>query len=98
MSAIVVDLKDFAVRTPDQKVRVFFCLYTTEMVKELLWDAFIWHTLHRGEETPSTEAQDNGLSLLFDHLVFLVESIEALRNSGDSDKCVVCGRKGDKAV
>lgn len=97
MSAIVVDLKDMGVRTPEQKVRVFFSLYTAQMVKELLWDAYKWYKFRGDEVAPPTDAQNKELILLFDHLVFLAEAIEALRVSVDTGKCVVCGRTGEKA-
>lgn len=93
MDAVVVDLKDFAVRTPEQVIRVFFKLYNAEKVKTELWHIFgTWAKTREEETTPSdTEAQ---VALLFDQLIALTEALENLRNGNTSSiSCVVCGSK-----
>ncbi|WP_454802851.1 hypothetical protein [Mucilaginibacter phyllosphaerae] len=94
MSALVIDLKDFAVRTPEQVIRVFFKLYNADRVKIQLWHHFgTWaQALEKGTNTPGeVEAQ---IALLFDQLIALTEALENLRNGNTKAiSCVVCGSK-----
>nr|WP_067055235.1 hypothetical protein [Mucilaginibacter sp. L294] len=93
MSALVIDLKDFAVRTPEQVIRVFFKLYNADKVKTELWHLFgTWAKTLEKETVPGdTEAQ---VALLFDQLIALTEALENLRNGNTSSiSCVVCGSK-----
>jgi hypothetical protein len=94
MDAVVVDLKDFAVRTPEQVIRVFFKLYNAAKVKTELWHLFgTWaKNLENETKTPGdTEAQ---VALLFDQLIALTEALENLRNGNTKAiSCVVCGQQ-----
>ena len=92
MAAIIVDLKDFAVRTPEQVVRVFYSLYNRETVKTALWHLFVSMSVSKDKDPASYDEAKS--ALLFDHLISLVEAVEKLR-SGESDArhCVVCGGK-----
>jgi hypothetical protein len=94
MSALVINLKDVAVRTPEQVIRVFFKLYNAERIKTELWHHFgTWaKALEKEITTPGdTEAQ---VALLFDQLIALTEALENLKNGNTSSiSCVVCGSK-----
>jgi|GEM_PF-2374892 len=94
MDAAVINLKDFAVRTPEQVIRVFFKLYNAEKIKTELWHHFgTWASaLEKGTKAPGdTEAQ---VALLFDQLIALTAALENLKNGNTSSiSCVVCGSK-----
>jgi hypothetical protein len=87
MDAIVIDLKDFAIRTPEQVVRVFFQLYNPETVKTALWNLFVSMAVSN-DNAMCDEART---ALLFDHLIALVDELEKLRAGETSARhCVVC--------
>lgn len=100
MDAAVVDLKDFAVRTPEQVFRVFFKLYGAVRVKTELWQHFGDWASVRGM-VPDVDGQEAKVALLFDQLIALVEALEMLRcGETSAGCCVVCGgglrnRNGD---
>lgn len=91
MGAVVVDLRDFDVRTPEQAVRVFFESFDPEEVRVWLWEAF------RGFALASEVITDKGLpdiedvATLFDGLISLVNGIYDLQIK-TSGRCVICGR------
>jgi hypothetical protein len=97
MDAVVVDLKDFAVRTPEQVFRVFFKLYDAAKVKTELWHHFgTWAaSIHKEQATPSDrEAQ---VALLFDQLIALTEALEQLSGGiTTGTHCVVCKQQKEK--
>jgi hypothetical protein len=97
MDAIIVDLKDFAVRTPEQVVRVFYQLYNRETVKTALWNLFV--SISVGQNNDPDRFDEAKSALLFDQLIALVEAVEKLR-SGESDAqhCVVCGSKRENGL
>jgi hypothetical protein len=92
MPAIVIDLKDFGVREPDQIVRVFYTLYRPESVKLLLWQVFSKYATNDEKGIAALDKEEALVAVLFDHLIDLVEAIEKLRNEPGSGPCPVCGR------
>ncbi|MEZ2338807.1 hypothetical protein AB6735_24365 [Mucilaginibacter sp. RCC_168] len=94
MSAIVVDLKDMGVRTPEQLVRVFYSTYDPESVRVGLWEAFrgfaIANENLKEKELPDTKET----ALLFDGLISLVNAVYDLRDK-TIGRCVICGRSDD---
>lgn len=98
MDAIVVELKDFAVRTPEQVFRVFFKLYHAARVRAELWHVFgTWAKGHE-KEGAGPDEKEAQVALLFDQLIALAEALEMLRDGKTSSiSCVVCGgKRGDK--
>lgn len=94
MGAIVVDLKDMGVRTPEQLVRVFFATYDPESVRVGLWEAFRGFTL-AAENFKEKELPDlKEVGLLFDGLIGLVNGVYDLREE-TVGCCVICGRNDD---
>ncbi|MES2063573.1 MAG: hypothetical protein V4456_16720 [Bacteroidota bacterium] len=94
MNAVVVDLKDFAVRTPEQVIRVFFKLYNAEKIKTELWHHFGTWAKTREKETTKPGDEEAQVALLFDQLIALTEALENLKNGNTSSiSCVVCGSK-----
>jgi len=91
MSAIVIDLKDFEVRSPEQVVRVFLSLYGSDRVEVALWEVFIRCAGkdEKGDVLP--EEQLARMAELFDHLVALTRALHALREDTPG-RCVLCGR------
>jgi hypothetical protein len=94
MSAIVVDLKDTGVRTPEQGVRVFYESFDPEEVRAGLWEAFrgfslaTTHTI--GKQLPDIKA----IAQLFDGLISLVNGVYDLQIKTNG-RCVICGRRGN---
>ncbi len=94
MSAIVVDLKDMGVRTPEQLVRVFYSTYDPESVRIGLWEAF------RGFALAVENLQEKELpgiketALLFDGLIGLASAVYDLQDK-TIGRCVICGRSDD---
>lgn len=92
MTAIVIDLKDFDTRTPEQVVRIFLSLYSADSVWGALWEVFIRCAGkdEKGEVLP--EEQLARMAELFDHFIALTRALHALR--GDTPgRCVLCGRR-----
>jgi hypothetical protein len=99
MDATIINLTDFKVQTPDQKLKNFFSLYNAEAVKEGLFEAFRWYSLNRDNTSiKQREAQESALIALFDQLIFLAEAIEDLRIDGTAGACFICGRTGEKPL
>jgi hypothetical protein len=98
MDAVVVELKDFAVRTPEQVFRVFFKLYDAAKVRAELWHIFGTWAKSIEKEVVVVEGQEARVALLFDQLIALAEALEMLRDGKTSSiSCVVCGgKRGDK--
>lgn len=95
MSAIVVDLKDMNVRTPEQAVRVFYATFDPEEVQAGLWEAFRGFTLAT-ETTTDKELPDiQDVANLFDGLINLVNGIYDLQ-AKTNGRCVICGRSEDR--
>jgi uncharacterized protein YdeI (YjbR/CyaY-like superfamily) len=94
MNAIVIDLKDFTIRTPEQVFRVFFKLYDAAKVKAELWHHFgTWAAALEKQATIPDEKQAQ-VALLFDQLIALTEALENLKNGNtNAISCVVCGGK-----
>ncbi|TWR26785.1 hypothetical protein FPZ42_07035 [Mucilaginibacter achroorhodeus] len=92
MDATIVDLKDFAVRTPEQAVRVFYRLYSSEAINAALLKVFMRVA---GDRVPGDDEME--LANLFDHLNALVKAVEDLRSGlSDAPNCVICGAKKGK--
>ncbi|WP_183567710.1 hypothetical protein [Mucilaginibacter sp. SP1R1] len=92
MGAVVINLKDFGVRTPEQVVRIFFELYDVVSVREQLWEVFRRYTVNDENGIAALDKDETRVALLFDHLIDLVGAIEILRTVRTVEKCVVCGR------
>jgi hypothetical protein len=92
MDAIIVDLKDFAVRTSEQVVRVFFGLYDEASVRSALWEVFRLYAVNDEKGITALDKQEAKVALLFDHLIDLVEAIGILRTGKSAERCVVCGK------
>jgi uncharacterized protein YdeI (YjbR/CyaY-like superfamily) len=92
MNAIVIDLKDFTIRTPEQVFRVFFKLYDAAKVKAELWHHFgTWAAALEKKATIPDEKQAQ-VALLFDQLIALTEALENLKNGNtNAISCAVCG-------
>lgn len=94
MSATVIDLKDFTIRTPEQVIRVFFKLYDAGKIKTQLWQHFGNWAAVRVKETAIPDEQEAQVALLFDQLIALTEALENLREGNtQAISCVVCGNK-----
>jgi hypothetical protein len=94
MSAIIIDLKDFDVRTPEQVVRIFYSLYTPESVREHLWGVFRLCAVNDSGESSKLNLDTSGIAMLFDHLIALSNAVHQLRLHTEG-KCVVCGRDAE---
>ena len=92
MDAVVVDLKDFAVRTPEQVIRVFFKIYDAATVQAELWQLFGKWAKGRENAGLLTDGEDTQVALLFDQLIALVAALENLQHGmTEATNCVVCG-------
>ncbi|MCW3120133.1 MAG: hypothetical protein JWM28_4215 [Chitinophagaceae bacterium] len=98
MDAVFVELKDFAVRTPEQVFRVFFKLYDAARVRAELWHLFGSWAVAREKEQIAPGEQEARVALLFDQLIALAEALEMLKEGKTvSICCVVCGgKRGDR--
>lgn len=93
MAAIVIDLKDFGVRTPEQVIRVFFSKYDHGLVKEQLWEAFRGYAVNDEKGLLALTVEEREVADLFDHLINLVHAVEVLRVVRTKERCVICGRR-----
>jgi len=93
MDAIVIDLNDFTVRTPEQVVRVFFKLYDAAKIKAELW--YLFGSWASGQDKQVIAVgEETQVALLFDQLIALVNAVEMLREGNTrATCCVVCGSK-----
>jgi hypothetical protein len=99
MDAVVVDLKDFAVRTPEQVFRVFFKLYDAAKVKTELWHLFGSWAVGGEKGAIGADEKEAQVALLFDQLIALAEALENLRDGKTTAiSCVVCGGKRKNKV
>jgi len=89
MNAIVFKLTDFAERTPEQMIRIFFQMYDASEVRKKLWQVFVAYS----SANCSTEKvqEEEEIAAFFDQLVFLAAGVEQLRNNS-SDTCALCGK------
>lgn len=92
MAAIVIELKDFGVRTPEQVIRVFYNRYDHGLVKEQLWEAFRGYAVNDEKGLLALTVDERQVADLFDHLIDLVHAVEVLRVVKSKRRCVVCGR------
>jgi len=90
MDAIIIDLKDFGTRTPDQVIRVFFAAYTPEAIETALMDIFILCALTKEKENPVTRPLLTDIASLFDQVIAFTRAIHELRQ--DNNKCPTCGK------
>ena len=93
MNAIVIDLKDFDTRTPEQNVRIFLSLYDPETVYAMLMEAFISCAKNNPKEETTPDPQTTRIANLFDHLIALTTALHQLRQHTPGS-CVICGRSG----
>ncbi|MDP9078837.1 MAG: hypothetical protein M3O71_15515 [Bacteroidota bacterium] len=91
MSAIVIDLKDFEVRTHEQNVRIFLSLYDPETIYAMLMEAFISCTKNNPKEEITPDPGTVRIANLFDHLIALTTALHQLRENTPGT-CVICGR------
>lgn len=90
---LVIDLKDFSVRTPEQMIRVFYSLYDADTVRAALWEVFRNIALNDEKGINALENWETKTALLFDHLINLTDAVEKLRQGvTDAERCVVCGQ------
>jgi hypothetical protein len=91
MSAIVIDLKDFDTRTPEQAVRIFLSLYSPGTVHAQLWEIFIRCATNNEKEGTPPDNQTARTAELFDHFIALTKALHQLREHTPGN-CVICGR------
>jgi len=91
MSAFVFNLADFANRTPEQMIRVFFELYDPALVREQLWKVFAGYVLADEEGRTGRLLSVEEVIALLDQLIFLVEGV-ARQREDRGVACVFCGR------
>lgn len=91
MGAVVVDLKDMGVRTPEQAVRIFYETFEPEMVRVGLWEAFRGFALAAGAFTEKELPDTKEVAMLFDGLISLINGLHDLRVKTNG-RCVICGR------
>lgn len=91
MSAFVFNLADFAKRTPEQMIRVFFELYDPASVREQLLEVFAVYTLADKGELAGRLMTEEAVIALLDQLIFLVEGVARQREERGV-ACVFCGR------
>jgi len=94
MSAIVVDLKDRSVRTPEQAVRVFYESFDPEEVRAGLWEAFRAFSLATNHTTGKQLPDIKEIAQLFDGLISLVNGVYDLQTKTNG-RCIICGRNED---
>lgn len=94
MAAIVVDMKDMGLRTPEQALRVFYLTYGPESVRSgllaVLCGFVTARKLDGGGELPEIKE----VAQLFDGLISLVNAVAELQGGTDGRR-VICGRTGD---
>jgi hypothetical protein len=91
MGAFVFNLFDFAGRTPEQMIRVFFELYDVALVREQLWMVFAGYVLADEEGGTGRLLPVEEVAALLDQLVCLVEAVARQRGDGAA-VCACCGR------
>lgn len=80
------------VRTPEQVIRVFYEMYDSTEVRELLFEVFALLAVSERKGVPTLEGREDRVTLLFDQLVFLAEAVEKLRlGISDARHCAICG-------
>ena len=87
----VFSLFDFATRTPDQIIRVFYKLYDQESVRLQLWEVFRGFAVNDEKGPLGLNVEEEEVALLLDQLIDLVGAVQTLQNSVQP-KCVFCGR------
>lgn len=87
----VCNLWDFATRTPDQIIRVFYKLYDQKAVHAQLWEIFRGFAANDEKGPLGLTIEEKEAALLFDQLIDLVGAIQALQNA-ETEKCIFCGR------
>ncbi|QXV63734.1 hypothetical protein INP83_11510 [Mucilaginibacter sp. 21P] len=94
MDAIVVDLKDFGDRTPEQAVRVFVSMYGNGKTRDELFGLFRFLAVNKLLDQNDFDINWNAqrISVLFDQLIALAEAVEKLMAREHTDqRCVICG-------
>ena len=92
MSAIVIDLKDFKVRSPEQVVRVFLSLYSFDSVELALWEVFMRCAGKDEKGYVLPDEQIVRIAELFDHFNALTRALHELREHTPG-RCALCGRQ-----
>jgi len=87
----IFSLFDFATRTPDQTIRVFYKLYDQESVRQQLWESFRGFATNDEKESLGLLIEEKEVALLFDQIIDLVGAVQALQNT-KREKCFFCGR------
>ena len=96
MDAIVVNLKDVGLRTPEQAVRVFYATFEPEAVKAGLFDAFRGFALAAENLGESGLPELKDVAQLFDGLISLVNGVYELQGM-TIGRCVICGRYDNRS-
>ncbi|MDO3641258.1 hypothetical protein [Mucilaginibacter sp. L3T2-6] len=87
---MIIDIKDFGTRTPDQVIRVFFAEYTPEAIETALMDIFILCAQTKEKENPGTRPLLTDIASLFDQVIAFTRAIHELRE--DNCRCPACGK------
>lgn len=89
----IFSLFDFAARTPNQIIRVFYKLYDQESVRQKLWESFRGFAANDEKGSLGLLIEEKEVAVLFDQLIDLVGAVLALQNN-ETEKCFFCGRVG----
>ncbi|MBL4677316.1 MAG: hypothetical protein JKY70_14090 [Mucilaginibacter sp.] len=97
MDAVVVDLKDFGNRTPEQAIRVFLKMYGGGKARADVFNLFRSMAGHGMLNDKDAVMNAEQIALLFDQLIALAEAVEKLMAGEQTDpRCVVCGSIPEK--
>jgi hypothetical protein len=88
---VVFNLWDFATRTPDQIIRVFYKLYDQESVRIQLWEIFRGFAANDEKGPLNLTVREEEVALLLDQLIDLVGAIQTLQNT-ETEKCFFCAK------
>ncbi|PWK72900.1 hypothetical protein LX99_04230 [Mucilaginibacter oryzae] len=96
MAAIVIDIKDTGLRTPEQALRVFYLSYDPESVRSGLLAALCGFANGRRLANAGELPELKEAAQLFDALLSLVNAVHDLRQQTEG-RCVICGRTGESS-
>lgn len=91
MTAVVIDLKDFFTRTPQQAVRVFLSSYNPETIEAALFDIFKVCAI-AGKENNEPGFDVQATADLFDHIIAMTRAIHEF-GDGEMVTCPLCGQQ-----
>ena len=78
MTAVIVDMKDHLVKSPEEIVKSFYSIHTSASVKNTFWEIFICYAMSKkeGEPYPVPETE---ITQLFDDVTDLIEAVQTLQ-------------------